>query len=64
MSGFWPDLRRILMDNGWELLRSAKGDHVVWWHPETSRKITIDPGTKSRHTANGILKEAGLPKAF
>jgi len=64
MSDFWPELRRILRDNGWEHLREAKGDHVIWWHPETRRTLTIDKGTKSRHTVNGILKDAGLPKAF
>jgi len=26
--------------------------------------VEIDAGTKSRHTANEILKQAGLPKAF
>jgi len=64
MSDFWPALRRILMEHGWEHLREAKGDHVVWWHPPTGRTLIIDKGTKSRHTVNGILKDAGLPKAF
>ena len=50
MSDFWPELRRILRDDGWEHLREAKGDHVVWWHPKTGRTLTIDKGTKSRHT--------------
>lgn len=64
MSAFWPALRRILMDSGYEHLRSGKGDHVIWWNPETGRKVSIDTGSKSRHSANETLKQAGLPKAF
>ena len=64
MSAFWPALRRILMDNGYEHLRTGKGDHVIWWNPKTGRKVSIDTGSKSRHSANETLKQAGLPKAF
>jgi len=28
------------------------------------RRFPVDHKIKSRHTANGILKHAGLPKAF
>jgi predicted RNA binding protein YcfA (HicA-like mRNA interferase family) len=56
--------RDLLRQAGWEFLRSAKGDHEIWHDPGTGRKVTIDFSMTSRHTANDILKKAGLPKAF
>lgn len=60
---FYPDLIRKLADAGWERVPGGKGSHEKWRHEET-RKTLIVPRTKSRHTANDILKDAGLPKAF
>jgi predicted RNA binding protein YcfA (HicA-like mRNA interferase family) len=53
-----------LREAGWEHLRQAKGDHEIWHHPVTGRKVTVDRSTNSRHVANDTLKAAGLPKAF
>jgi predicted RNA binding protein YcfA (HicA-like mRNA interferase family) len=41
----------------------GKGSHEKWRQEETGRTLIV-PHTKSRHTANEILKDAGLPKAF
>ncbi len=30
----------------------------------TKRRFVVDNAIKSRHTANAVLKQAGLPKAF
>jgi HicA toxin of bacterial toxin-antitoxin, len=49
---------------GYVLKRQGKGDHEIWWHPITAKRLTVDHGIKSRDTANAILKEAGLPKQF
>lgn len=59
-----PRLKKILRRTGYEYDRPAKGDHEVWRHPETKIQVSVDAGTKSRHTANQVLKDAGLPKAF
>jgi hypothetical protein len=32
--------------------------------PINGKSFPVDHKIKSRHTANGILKRAGLPKAF
>jgi hypothetical protein len=61
MPGFTPDLKRILRANDCEFIKTDRGDHEIWWSPITERKITVD---KSRHTANAVLKQAGLKKAF
>ena len=64
MNNFAPAVRRILEENGWQFWRRGRGDHDIWRHPETGQKVTVDHTIKSRHTANGILKQAGLSKAF
>ncbi|HLY59007.1 MAG TPA: type II toxin-antitoxin system HicA family toxin [Stellaceae bacterium] len=63
MGPFTRELRRRLREAGFVFEREAKGDHEIWSHPD-GRRVTIDIGTRSRHTANKILKDAGLPKAF
>ena len=64
MASFYRDLTKILTEAGFELLRSGKGDHEIWINALVGKKVTVDAGIKSRHTANEILKKAGLPKAF
>jgi hypothetical protein len=36
----------------------------MWKSPINGKSFPVDHKIKSRHTANGILKQAGLPKAF
>jgi len=64
MADYYRDLIRLLRENGYEFKRQGRGDHEIWWNPETGIRVTIDKKLTSRFTANGILKEAGLPKAF
>jgi predicted RNA binding protein YcfA (HicA-like mRNA interferase family) len=53
-----------MREAGYEVDRQGKGDHEIWKHTETGKRVTVDNGCKKRHTANAILKDAGLPKAF
>jgi predicted RNA binding protein YcfA (HicA-like mRNA interferase family) len=62
--GFGKATRDKLTEAGWRFLRRGKGDHDVWHNPHTGQKVTVPVKLKSRHTANGILKDARLPKAF
>lgn len=64
MADFAPDLKRTLREAGCYFLRQGKGDHEIWFSPKTERNFVVDGKIKSRHTANGILKQAGLPKQF
>ncbi|MDX2221190.1 MAG: type II toxin-antitoxin system HicA family toxin [Rhodospirillaceae bacterium] len=57
-------LKKILLENKCEFVRQGKGDHEIWSSPITQRRFPVDNGMKSRHTANAVLKQAGLPKAF
>jgi len=58
---FDRDLKEILDRAGWTFVRPGKGSHQIWHSPIT---IAVPTGIVSRHTANGVLKDAGLPKAF
>jgi predicted RNA binding protein YcfA (HicA-like mRNA interferase family) len=59
-SGFYPQLRDILLANGCTLVRQGKGSHEVWHSPMSGRTFPVAVTVQSRHTANGILKDAGI----
>jgi HicA toxin of bacterial toxin-antitoxin, len=61
---FTPALIAILLESGCHLERQGKGDHQIWYSPMTERRFVVDSKIKSRHTANAVLKQAGLPKRF
>lgn len=46
------------------LVRQGRGSHEIWHSPITQRNFAVPVGIPSRHTANAILRQAGLPKAF
>ena len=64
MNNFTAAVREKLAAAGYERIRSGKGDHEIWRHPRTRVTVPVDSKIKSRHTANKIMKDAGLPKAF
>lgn len=64
MESYTPEVKRLLLRHGCEFRRQGKGDHEIWWSPITSRMVTVDGKIKSRHTANGILKAAGVDHRF
>ena len=64
MADFYRDLIDILRASGCYLVRKGKGSHEIWHSPVNDRPVTVPRTTKSRHTANDVLKQAGLPKAF
>jgi len=64
MAELYRDLVRILEQNGCYLVRKGKGSHEIWYSPVSKQNISVPRSTKSRHTANDVLKRAGLGKAF
>jgi predicted RNA binding protein YcfA (HicA-like mRNA interferase family) len=64
MAELYRELVAILRDNGCYLVRQGKGSHEIWYSPVNGRHVTVPRSTKSRHTANDVLRKAGLPKAF
>jgi hypothetical protein len=61
---FTPALKTKLKEAGCTFVRSGKGDHDIWYSPITDRRFVVDNAIKSKHTANAVLKQAGLPKSF
>ncbi|EHR04558.1 MULTISPECIES: type II toxin-antitoxin system HicA family toxin [unclassified Bradyrhizobium] len=64
MNSFTPELKRILEKAGCFFVRRGRGDHDIWESPVSGIRFTVDNNIKSRHTANAVLKQAGLPKQF
>jgi HicA toxin of bacterial toxin-antitoxin, len=64
MGDFAPDLKKALRAAGCNFERAGKGDHEIWYSPMTNTRFPVDSKIKSRHTANGVLKQAGLAKKF
>ncbi|MDO9335786.1 MAG: type II toxin-antitoxin system HicA family toxin [Caulobacter sp.] len=60
---FYNDIIAILTAAGWVKVPGGKGSHEKWRHKKSGKTIIV-PRSKSRHTANEVLKGAGLPKAF
>jgi predicted RNA binding protein YcfA (HicA-like mRNA interferase family) len=63
-AGLYRELTAILKTNGCTFVRQGNGSHEIWFSPITDRSFTVAVTIQSRHTANAILKQAGLPKAF
>lgn len=64
MADYAKDVKRLLKEAGCYCVRPGRGDHDIWHSPITQVRFPVDSDIRSRHTANGILKQAGLPKAF
>jgi predicted RNA binding protein YcfA (HicA-like mRNA interferase family) len=62
--GYYIDLTQILSQAGYAYLDNAKGSHEKWRHDDTGLVVVVPRSTKSRHTANEVLKQAGLAKSF
>ena len=64
MPSFTPQLKKLLLENACRFERQGKGDHEIWYSPHSGRRFVVDSDIKSRHTANAVLKQAGLGKQF
>ena len=61
---FTPALKAKLKEAGCTFERSGKGDPEIWYSPISDSRFVVDGAIKSNHTANAVLKQAGLPKGF
>jgi predicted RNA binding protein YcfA (HicA-like mRNA interferase family) len=62
MAEYEKKVREILQQNGFAFHHHGKGDHDVW--NKGTMKVTVAVKIKSRHTANGIMKEAQIAYHF
>ena len=61
---FTPEVKKLLLEAGCYFIRQGKGDYEIWYSPITNINFVVDSKIKSRHTPNGVLKQAGLEKYF
>ena len=64
MGDYTKSVKKILSENGYRFERHGKGDHDIWYNPETKKSVSVDGKIKLRTSANELLKEAGLGKRF
>lgn len=64
MNSFTPELKKLLLEANCFFVRQGRGDREIWESPISGIRFTVDNSIKSRHTANAVLKQAGLPKHF
>lgn len=64
MAEFEKKVRNELKNHGCTFVRHGKGDHDIWYSPISNTNITVDSKIKSKFTANGIMKQAGIDIKF
>lgn len=64
MADYAPKLKKILTGHGCKRIRQGKGDHEFWESPISGNRFPVDHKIQSRHTANAVLKQAGIPEKF
>jgi predicted RNA binding protein YcfA (HicA-like mRNA interferase family) len=62
MNGYEKEVKAVLTEHGWYFLRRGKGSHDIWTNGKDC--VSVNNVCKSRHTANGIMKDAGINKKF
>jgi hypothetical protein len=60
MNDYNTAVKEILGKHGWIFHRHGKGSHDMWISLDNKKMVAIPKGIKSRHTANDVLKRAGL----
>ena len=62
MNGYYELIIKALKEQGFFRIEGGKGSHEKWTN---GKHLAIVPfSTKSPHTANQILKDAGIGKRF
>ena len=64
VEGFYRKIVDVLKANGCRFVRQGRGDHEIWYSPISDRTFTVDKSCMSRHTANAVMKQAGIDHRF
>ncbi len=62
MNGFEKQVKQLLKQHGWSFHRAGTGSHEIWC--KGRKAVTVNDTCKSRHTANAIMKQAGIDHKF
>jgi len=60
--GFYPQIRALLLAHGCTFVRQGRGSHEIWLNPATRVHFPVAISINNRHTANAILRQAGIDK--
>ena len=63
MPTYYDELVKLMTENGCVRVPGGKGRHQKWKSPINGRTVIV-PRSKSRHTANEVLKQLGIGKRF
>lgn len=61
--GFYRDVTKALKAAGYAKVDGGKGSHEKWESPD-ELWVLVPRKLKSRHTANAIMRSAGLDRKF
>ena len=61
MNGYYNQVTAVLKQHGFLFVRQ-KGSHQMWCR--SSHCVTVSTNCDSRHTANAIMKQAGISHKF
>lgn len=64
MASWTNDVKQVLRENDCCFVRQGKGDHEFRHSPHSRKHFPADGKILSRHTANEIMKQAGLSHRF
>lgn len=60
VDGYYKQLVAILRREGFVRVKGGKGSHEKWRRPNDG-SVNVPRSSRSRITANAVLKQAGLP---
>ena len=63
MNGYEKLVKEQLLKHGCKLVRTGKGLHEIWLC-SNGLPVTVNHCCKSKHTANSIMKAAGIDHRF
>ena len=64
MADYTNPVRDKLGEHGWVFHRHGKGSHDIWIKQAGKETVSVPKNIKSKHTANGVLKKAGITQKF
>lgn len=62
MNGYYKQITEALRKQGFSFMRKGKGSHEIWGRGNV--QTTVPFNCPSRHTANEIMKQAGIDHRF
>jgi predicted RNA binding protein YcfA (HicA-like mRNA interferase family) len=64
MNGYFQQVCALLRDHGWEYYKPGKGSHQKWKKTQGGQVVLVPFNCYSRHTANAVLRDAGIDHKF